>query len=221
VPPQRVRHVAGSVVAPPAAETDLTETYPRDNAALLRDTGLMSYTILREYGRTSSSVRDATIIIEEFARVCDVAGRIAVQANMSANSAVMEHGADAQKRLLLTSCCKVTSGELHHRAGRWLSGPVAASADPFSDSLLAAEAKIFASEMAIRVTNDARKMFGECRYSRDCPMECATRGCSPFAAAQHWWCEILSPARCWDRRCRSGDGHTRTLRAVSARRRVG
>jgi 3-sulfinopropanoyl-CoA desulfinase len=56
----------------------------------------------------------------------------------------------------------------------------AASADPFPDPLLAAQAKIFASEMAIRVTNDALQMFGARGYSRDYPMERIARDARMF-----------------------------------------
>jgi alkylation response protein AidB-like acyl-CoA dehydrogenase len=40
----------------------------------------------------------------------------------------------------------------------------AASANPFPDPLLAAQAKIFASEMAIKVTSDALQIFGARGY---------------------------------------------------------
>ena len=56
----------------------------------------------------------------------------------------------------------------------------AASADPFPDPLLAAQAKVFASEMAIKVTNDALQMFGARGYSRDYPMERMARDARMF-----------------------------------------
>jgi hypothetical protein len=56
----------------------------------------------------------------------------------------------------------------------------AASADPFPDPLLAAQAKVFASEMAIRVTNDALQMFGARGYSRGFPMERMARDARMF-----------------------------------------
>ena len=56
----------------------------------------------------------------------------------------------------------------------------AASADPFPDPLLAAQAKVFASEMAIRVTNDALQMFGARGYSRAYPMERMARDARMF-----------------------------------------
>ncbi len=56
----------------------------------------------------------------------------------------------------------------------------AASADPFPEPLLAAQAKVFASEMAIRVTNDALQMFGARGYSRGFPMERMARDARMF-----------------------------------------
>ena len=93
------RHLAETVIAPRAAEVDRAESYPWDNVAALRDAGLMGYTIPQAYGGAGGSFLDAALIIEEMARVCGVTGRIAVEANMGAISAVMHYGSEAQKRL--------------------------------------------------------------------------------------------------------------------------
>ena len=93
------REVADSVIAPRAAEVDRAEAYPWDNVAALRDAGLLGYTMPREYGGAGGSFLDAVVIIEEMARVCGVTGRIAVETNMGAISAVMQYGSEAQKRL--------------------------------------------------------------------------------------------------------------------------
>jgi alkylation response protein AidB-like acyl-CoA dehydrogenase len=42
---------------------------------------------------------------------------------------------------------------------------------PFPDPMLAAQAKIFASEATIRIVNEALQMFGARGYSRDLPLE--------------------------------------------------
>lgn len=65
-------------------------------------------------------------------------------------------------------------------AARLCIHQAAASADPFPDPLLAAQAKIFASEMAIKVTNDALQLFGARGYSRDYPMERMARDARMF-----------------------------------------
>jgi hypothetical protein len=50
----------------------------------------------------------------------------------------------------------------------------------FPDSLQAAQAKVFASEMAIKVTNDALQMFGAAGYSRNRPLERMLRDARMF-----------------------------------------
>ena len=95
----QARHLAQTAIAPRAAEVDRSEQYPWDNVAALRDAGLLGYTIPQQYGGSGGSFLDAAIIIEEMASVCGVTGRIAVEANMGAISAVMRYGTEAQKRL--------------------------------------------------------------------------------------------------------------------------
>lgn len=56
----------------------------------------------------------------------------------------------------------------------------AASADPFPDPLLAAQAKVLASEMAVKVTNDALQLFGARGYSRNEPLERMVRDARMF-----------------------------------------
>jgi alkylation response protein AidB-like acyl-CoA dehydrogenase len=50
----------------------------------------------------------------------------------------------------------------------------------FPDPMLAAQAKIFASEAAIRIVNDALQMFGARGYSRELPLERMTRDVRMF-----------------------------------------
>jgi alkylation response protein AidB-like acyl-CoA dehydrogenase len=50
----------------------------------------------------------------------------------------------------------------------------------FPDPMLAAQAKILASEAAIRIVNDALQMFGARGYSRDLPLERMTRDVRMF-----------------------------------------
>jgi alkylation response protein AidB-like acyl-CoA dehydrogenase len=95
----RARELAESFVRGRAAETDRTEAYPWDNVRELTKAGLIGYTIPKAYGGSGGSFLDAVLIIEEMARVCGVTGRIAVEANMGAISAVMHYGTDAQRRL--------------------------------------------------------------------------------------------------------------------------
>ena len=66
---------------------------------------------------------------------------------------------------------------LIHRAAR-SAGPAG-----FPDRLAAAQAKVFASEMAIRVTNQALQVWGAAGYSKDNPMERYLRDARMFAIA--------------------------------------
>jgi alkylation response protein AidB-like acyl-CoA dehydrogenase len=66
---------------------------------------------------------------------------------------------------------------LIHRAAR-SAGPAG-----FPDRLAAAQAKVFASEMAIRVTNAALQVWGAAGYSKDNPMERYLRDARMFAIA--------------------------------------
>jgi len=56
----------------------------------------------------------------------------------------------------------------------------AADCDGFPDALEAAQAKVFASETAIKVTNDALQMFGAAGYSRANPLERMARDARMF-----------------------------------------
>lgn len=66
---------------------------------------------------------------------------------------------------------------LIHRAAR-SAGPAG-----FPDRLAAAQAKVFASEMAIRVTNGALQVWGAAGYSKDNPVERYLRDARMFAIA--------------------------------------
>jgi len=65
-------------------------------------------------------------------------------------------------------------------AARMLVYRAAASGAPYPDPLLAAQAKIMASDTAIRVTNDALQVFGARGYSRDWPLERMVRDARMF-----------------------------------------
>ena len=96
---ERARKLAREVIEPRAAEVDRTERYPWDNVEALRDAGFMGMTVPSTYGGQGRSFLDAALVIEEMAQVCGVTGRIAVEANMGAISALMQYGTEEQKRL--------------------------------------------------------------------------------------------------------------------------
>lgn len=96
---QCARELAREVIAPRAAEVDATEQYPWDNVAALREAGFTGMTVPGELGGPGHSLLDAVIVVEEMAKVCGVTGRIAVEANMGALSAVLAYGTEAQRKL--------------------------------------------------------------------------------------------------------------------------
>ncbi len=93
------RSLAREVMAPRAADVDESQEYPWDNVAALRDAGFTGMTIPTELGGRGASFLDAVLVVEEMAKVCGVSGRIAVEANMGAISAVMAYGTDTQRKL--------------------------------------------------------------------------------------------------------------------------
>lgn len=93
----KARELAREVIAPRAAAVDRTEQYPWDNVAALKEAGFFGMTIPKEHGGPGMSFLDVTLVIEEMAKVCGVTGRIAVEANMGAVSAIMHYGTEAQK----------------------------------------------------------------------------------------------------------------------------
>jgi len=95
----KARALATEVIGPRAAAVDEAEEYPWDNVHALRDAGFTGMTVPPEFGGPGHSFLDAILVVEEMAKVCGVTGRIAVEANMGAISAVMAYGTEPQKKL--------------------------------------------------------------------------------------------------------------------------
>lgn len=96
---EKARELAEAVIAPRAAEVDRQEAYPWDNCRALCEAGFFGMTLPREYGGPGLGFLEVALVIEEMARVCGVTGRIAVEANMGAVTAIMAYGSEAQKQL--------------------------------------------------------------------------------------------------------------------------
>ncbi len=94
----RARELAERVIAPRAAEIDRGERYPTANVEALVEAGFMGMTIPRALGGPGRSLLDAMLVIEELSAACGVTGRIAVEGNMGALSAILEYGTEAQRR---------------------------------------------------------------------------------------------------------------------------
>ena len=95
----RARALAEAFVAPKAAELDRTESYPHDTVDRLREEGFVGMTIPKRYGGGGKKLFDAVLVIEEMSRACGVTGRILVETNMGALSAILCYGTEEQKKL--------------------------------------------------------------------------------------------------------------------------
>ena len=95
----RARALAREVVAPSAAETDRIEQYPFANVDALKDAGFMGMCIPEQYGGPGHDFLSPILVVDEIAQACGVTGRIAVEANMGAVSAIMQYGTQGQKKL--------------------------------------------------------------------------------------------------------------------------
>ena len=95
----RARDLAAGIVATNAAEVDKSEQYPWDNVKALKEAGFMGMTVPKELGGPGMNFLDANLVVEEMASYCGPTGRIAVEANMGAISAVVHYGTETQKRL--------------------------------------------------------------------------------------------------------------------------
>jgi len=82
---------------------DRSEEYPGDNVEALTEAGFVGMTIPEEYGGLGLGDLDATLVVEEMAKVCGVTGRIVVEGNMGAIGAIMKYGSEEQKRLAAQS----------------------------------------------------------------------------------------------------------------------
>jgi alkylation response protein AidB-like acyl-CoA dehydrogenase len=95
----QARELAQGPIRARAAEVDRTEQYPWDHVDAMKDAGFLGMTIPKDYGGQSKDWLDAVLVIEEMAKACSIAGRIAVETNMGAVSAIMAYGSEEQRKL--------------------------------------------------------------------------------------------------------------------------
>ena len=81
-----------------AAHWDRTEEYPWENVKDLVKAGFMGMTAPKASGGGGRTIFDALLVIEEVAKACGVTGRIVVEGNLGAVSAVIHYGSEPQKR---------------------------------------------------------------------------------------------------------------------------
>jgi 3-sulfinopropanoyl-CoA desulfinase len=90
---------ADEVLAPTAAETDRTESYPWANVEKMRAAGFLGMTVPKELGGPGHNYLDTCLVIEAIARACGACARIVVETNMGAVGAIVAYGTQAQKKL--------------------------------------------------------------------------------------------------------------------------
>jgi alkylation response protein AidB-like acyl-CoA dehydrogenase len=95
----RARALAQGRIAANAAAVDASERYPWENVQALVEAGLVGMTIPAAYGGQGLGFLEAVLVVEELAQACGVTGRIAVETNMGAISAIMRYGSESQRRL--------------------------------------------------------------------------------------------------------------------------
>lgn len=95
----RARELAQGPIAARAAEVDRGEQYPWDNVKALNEAGFLGMTIPKNLGGKGLGFLDAVLVIDEMAQACGVTGRIAVETNMGAISAILRYGSPAQQKL--------------------------------------------------------------------------------------------------------------------------
>jgi alkylation response protein AidB-like acyl-CoA dehydrogenase len=95
----RARELAQGPIAARAGEVDRSEQYPWDNVKALKEAGFLGMTIPKELGGQGLGFLEAALVIDELAQACGVTGRIAVETNMGAISAILRYGSEAQRGL--------------------------------------------------------------------------------------------------------------------------
>ena len=95
----QARELAQGPIVARAAEVDRSEQYPWDNVTALKDAGFLGMTIPKDLGGRGLGFLEAALVIDELAQACGVTGRIAVETNMGAISAILAYGSAAQRKL--------------------------------------------------------------------------------------------------------------------------
>ena len=95
----RARELASTIVAENAAETDRSEQYPWANVQAMTEAGFMGMTVPKELGGPGHSFLEANLVVEEMAAFCGPTGRIVVEGNMGAISAILHYGTESQRRM--------------------------------------------------------------------------------------------------------------------------
>ncbi len=101
-----VREFTEQEIAPIAAETDKTSTYPAQTIDALFDNGVMGMCVPKEYGGAGADPLAAAIAIEEISKACASTGDVVATHNGLCCAPIMEFGNDEQKAKYLPMLTK-------------------------------------------------------------------------------------------------------------------
>ncbi|MDP6053325.1 MAG: acyl-CoA dehydrogenase family protein [Candidatus Latescibacteria bacterium] len=102
----QVRAFSEAEIAPYAAKWDADEHIPREQIQKYADAGYFGMTLPEEFGGRGMSTLDAILVIEEVARHCGISGRLIVDHNFGAVGTILNFGAEAQRRRILSLVCR-------------------------------------------------------------------------------------------------------------------
>jgi 3-sulfinopropanoyl-CoA desulfinase len=166
---EKARALARGEFAHRAAEIDRSEQYPGENVALLRDAGFLGMTIPRTYN--GQRIGAATVALGLAAGAYELALGYAQEREQFGRPIAEFQGL---QWMLADMAISIAAAQA------LIDKAVARPGDGFPDALEAAQAKIFTSEMAVRVTNDALQLFGAAGYSHNRPLERMVRDARMF-----------------------------------------
>lgn len=101
-----VREFTEQEIAPIAAETDRTSTYPAQTIDALFDNGVMGMCVPKAYGGAGADPLAAAIAIEEISKACASTGDIVATHNGLCCAPIMEFGSEEQKAKYLPMLTK-------------------------------------------------------------------------------------------------------------------
>ena len=91
-----IREFTETEIAPIAAETDKTCTYPAQTIEGLFNCGVMGMAVPKEYGGAGADALSAAICVEEISKACASTGDIVATHNGLCCAPILENGTEEQ-----------------------------------------------------------------------------------------------------------------------------
>ena len=101
-----IREFTENEIAPIAAETDRTSTYPAETIDKLFECGVMGMTVPKEYGGAGADALAGAIVVEEISKACASTGDIIATHNGLCCAPILENGTEEQKKKYLPMLTK-------------------------------------------------------------------------------------------------------------------